>query len=226
LLNIVNFLHGVQYMLGALLAWLLLVHFGIGYWGALVIAPMVTALASIVIEFTLLRRIYKLDHLYGFLLTFGLALVIQGLLHHQYGSAPQTYNIPDQLSGRHQSRHPCSCLSIVLWVIGASIFVCLATWLLIEKTQIGAWLRAATENTPLVRAFGVKVPRLVTAVYGVGAGLAAFGCVMAAPIYQVNPLMGADIVVTVFAVVVAGGMGSIFGSVLAGFSARAVRRAD
>lgn len=216
LLNVVNFLHGVQYMLGAMIAWLLSVHFGIGYWGALLLAPLAVALFGALFEVTLMRRIYRLDHLYGFLLTFGVALLVQGFMQQYYGSASQTYAIPDRLTGGIN----LGFMFLPLyrgWVIAAAAAACLATWIVIEKTQIGSWLRAATENAALVRALGVKVPRLRTAVYALGAALAALGGVMAAPIYQVSPLIGSDIIVTVFAVVVAGGMGSIHGSVLAGF---------
>lgn len=216
LLNVINFAHGAQYMLGGMLAWLLLTHFGVDYWGALVLAPVIVGLGSALIERLLLRRIYALDHLYGFLLTFGIALVVQGLLQQKYGAVPQTYNIPDALHGGFRLGF-MFLPTYRAWVIAFSIFICVSAYVLIEWTPIGARLRAATENASLVRALGIKVPRLITMIYGFAAGLAALAGVMAAPIYQVSPLMGADTMVTVFAVVVIGGMGSLFGSVIAGF---------
>lgn len=216
LLNVINFAHGVQYMLGGMLAWLLLTYLGVDYWSALAIAPLVVGLGSALMERLLLRRIYALDHLYGFLLTFGMALIVQGLFQQKFGSVPQIYNIPDLLTGGFNLGF-MFLPAYRAWVIGFSILVCIAAFILIERTPIGARLRAATENTALVRALGIKVPRLITIVYGVASGLAALAGVMAAPIYQVSPLMGTDIMITVFAVVVIGGMGSLFGSVVAGF---------
>jgi branched-chain amino acid transport system permease protein len=216
LLNVINFAHGVQYMLGGMLAWLLLVNFGVNYWGALLLAPALVGLGSMVVERVFLRRIYSVDHLYGFLLTFGIALVVQGLMQQRFGSVPQVYGMPDLLQGGINLGF--MYLPIYrAWVIGFAVFVCLATWVLIEKSAIGARLRAATENASLVRSFGIRVPRLITVVYGLASALAAMAGVLAAPIYQVSPVMGADIMITVFAVVVIGGMGSLFGSVIAGF---------
>jgi branched-chain amino acid transport system permease protein len=216
LLNIINFTHGAQYMMGAFAAWFLLDKLGVGYWWSLAIAPVVVGATGVIIERTMLSRLYKLDHLYGLLLTFGLALVIQGLFRNEFGSSGLPYRIPDELGGSYN-------LGFMFlpkyrgWVIVASLVVCLTTWYVIERTKLGAYLRAATENPALVQSFGVNVPRMITLTYGFGVGLAAFAGVMAAPIYQVNPLMGADLIIVVFAVVVIGGMGSIMGSVLTGF---------
>jgi branched-chain amino acid transport system permease protein len=221
LLNIINFTHGAQYMMGAFIAWFLLnnVHIGdfqFGYWTALVIAPIVVGAVGIVIERTMLSRLYKLDHLYGLLLTFGLALVIQGLFRNEFGSSGMPYQIPSQLQGGLNLGF--MFLPIYrAWVIIASLIVCLSTWYVIERTKLGSYLRAATENPALVQAFGINVPRMITLTFGFGVGLAALAGVMAAPIYQVNPLMGADLIIVVFAVVVIGGMGSIMGSILTGF---------
>jgi branched-chain amino acid transport system permease protein len=216
LLNIINFTHGAQYMLGAFCAWFLLQFTGIGYWPALVIAPLVVAAVGIVLERLFLRHIYRLDHLYGLLLTFGLALIIEGVFRNEYGSSGQPYSIPSQLTGA-QNLGFMFLPNYRAWVIGASVVVCLGTWFLIERTRLGAYLRAATENPTLVQAFGINVPRMVTLTYGFGAGLAALAGVMAAPIYQVSPLMGSNLIVVVFAVVVIGGMGSILGAVVSGF---------
>lgn len=216
LLNIINFAHGALYMTGAFVAWFLLQYLGLGYWGALVVSPVLVGLFGILLERTMLRRLYKLDHLYGLLLTFGLALVIQGLFRNYFGSSGQPYVIPKELAGGVN----LGFMFLPLyrgWVIIASVIVCLATWYVIERTKLGTYLRAATENAALVQAFGINVPRLITLTYGFGVGLAAFAGVMAAPIYQVNPLMGADLIIVVFAVVVIGGMGSILGSILTGF---------
>jgi branched-chain amino acid transport system permease protein len=216
LLNIINFAHGALYMTGAFVAWFLLQYLGLGYWGALVVSPVLVGLFGILLEKTMLRRLYKLDHLYGLLLTFGLALVIQGLFRNYFGSSGQPYVIPKELAGGIN----LGFMFLPLyrgWVIIASVIVCLATWYVIERTKLGTYLRAATENAALVQAFGINVPRLITLTYGFGVGLAAFAGVMAAPIYQVNPLMGADLIIVVFAVVVIGGMGSILGSILTGF---------
>jgi len=216
LLNIINFTHGAQYMMGAFCAWFLLTKTGIGYWWALLIAPIVVGAFGIVIEKTMLARLYKLDHLYGLLLTFGLALVIQGLFRNEFGSSGLPYRIPPILSGGVNLGF--MFLPIYrAWVIVASLIVCLATWYVIERTKLGSYLRAATENRALVQAFGVNVPRMITLTFGFGVGLAALAGVMAAPIYQVNPLMGADLIIVVFAVVVIGGMGSIMGAILTGF---------
>ncbi|HVF63218.1 MAG TPA: branched-chain amino acid ABC transporter permease [Casimicrobiaceae bacterium] len=216
LLNIINFTHGAQYMMGAFAAWFLLTKLGLGYWWALLVAPLIVGATGIVIERTMLSRLYKLDHLYGLLLTFGLALVIQGLFRNEFGSSGLPYTIPKELTGSYN-------LGFMFlpkyrgWVVVASLVICLSTWYVIERTKLGAYLRAATENPTLVRSFGINVPRMITLTYGFGVALAAIAGVMAAPIYQVSPLMGADLIIVVFAVVVIGGMGSIMGSILTGF---------
>ena len=217
LLNIINFTHGAQYMMGAFVAYFLLNRLGIGYWWALLFAPLIVGATGVIIERTMLSRLYKLDHLYGLLLTFGLALIIQGLFRQQYGSAGLPYQIPDQLQGA-QNLGFMFLPNYRAWVIVASLIVCLTTWYVIERTKLGAYLRAATENPSLVQAFGINVPRMVTATYGFGVGLAALAGVMAAPVYQVSPQMGADLIIVVFAVVVIGGMGSILGAILTGFA--------
>jgi branched-chain amino acid transport system permease protein len=217
LLNIINFAHGALYMMGAFVAWMLLTYVGLGYWWALGLAPLVVGAFGIVLERVLIARLYKLDHLYGLLLTFGLALIIQGLFRNQYGVSGLPYAIPAELSGGQ--RLPFMFLpNYRAWVVVASLTVCIATWLVIEKTKLGAYLRAATENPTLVQAFGVNVPLFLTLTYGFGVALAGFAGVLAAPIYSVNPNMGADIIIVVFAVVVIGGMGSIIGSVITGFA--------
>jgi len=217
LLNIINFAHGALYMMGAFVAWMLLTYFGLGYWWALGLAPLVVGVFGIILERVLIARLYKLDHLYGLLLTFGLALIIQGLFRNQYGVSGLPYAIPAELSGGQ--RLPFMFLpNYRAWVVVASLAVCIATWLVIEKTKLGAYLRAATENPTLVQAFGVNVPLFLTLTYGFGVALAGFAGVLAAPIYSVNPNMGADIIIVVFAVVVIGGMGSILGSVITGFA--------
>jgi branched-chain amino acid transport system permease protein len=216
LLNIINFTHGAQYMMGAFAAWFLLHYAGLGYWWALLIAPVAVGLIGIALERTMLKRLYQLDHLYGLLLTFGLALVIQGLFRNQFGSSGLPYRIPAELTGG-QNLGFMVLPNYRAWVIVFSLAVCLATWWVIERTKLGAYLRAATENPALVRAFGVNVPRMITLTYGFGVALAALAGVLAAPIYQVNPLMGADLIIVVFAVVVIGGMGSIMGSIVTGF---------
>jgi branched-chain amino acid transport system permease protein len=216
LLNIINFTHGAQYMMGAFCAWFLLTKAGIGYWWSLLIAPVVVGAFGMLIERTMLSRLYKLDHLYGLLLTFGLALVIQGLFRNEFGASGMPYRIPAELAGGLD-------LGFIFlpryraWVIVASLVICLSTWYVIERTKLGSYLRAATENPALVQAFGINVPRMITLTFGFGVGLAALAGVMAAPIYQVNPLMGADLIIVVFAVVVIGGMGSILGAILTGF---------
>jgi branched-chain amino acid transport system permease protein len=217
LLNIINFAHGAQYMLGAFCAWLMLQYLGIGYWPALIIAPLVVGAFGIALERLFLRHIYRLDHLYGLLLTFGLALIIEGLFRWQYGSSGQPYSIPSQLTGA-QNLGFMFLPNYRGWVIAAAAVICFSTWFLIERTRLGAYLRAATENPALVQAFGINVPRMVTLTYGFGAALAALAGVMAAPIYQVSPLMGSNLIVVVFAVVVIGGMGSILGSIVSGFA--------
>src|SRR5713226_3820455 len=203
LLNIINFAHGAQYMIGAFCAWFLLNLLGIGYWPALIIAPLAVGAFGIVLERVFLRWMYKLDHLYGLLLTFGLALIIEGLFRQQYGSSGQPYAIPTQLTGG-QNLGFMFLPNYRAWVIAASIVICFGTWYLIERTKLGSYLRAATENAALVQAFGINVPRMVTLTYGFGVGLAALAGVMAAPIYQVSPLMGSNIIIVVFAVVVSG----------------------
>ncbi|MXQ11775.1 branched-chain amino acid ABC transporter permease [Microvirga makkahensis] len=216
LLRVINFTHGAQYMLGAFAAYLLLTYAGISYWPSLVLAPLLVGAVAIVIERFMLRRLYGLDPLYGLLLTFGLALIFEGAFRHWFGAAGKPYAPPAQLTGALN-------LGFMFmpiyrgWVVAASLFVCLGTWLLIEKTRLGAYLRAATENATLVQAFGVNVPLLLTLTYGLGAALAALAGVLAAPIYQVSPLMGSNLIIVVFAVVVVGGMGSILGAIVTGY---------
>jgi branched-chain amino acid transport system permease protein len=216
LLNIINFAHGALYMMGAFVAYFALQWAGLGYWASLAIAPLVVGLVGIVLERTMLKRLYHLDHLYGLLLTFGVALVIQGVFRNEFGSSGLPYGIPPQLSGGYNLGFMFLPMYRA-WVIVFSLVVCLTTWYVIERTRLGSYLRAATENPALVQAFGINVPRMITLTYGFGVALAAFAGVMAAPIYQVNPLMGADMIIVVFAVVVIGGMGSIMGSILTGF---------
>jgi len=215
LLNIINFTHGAQYMMGAFLAWIGLTKFGLPYWAALVVVPLLVGALGMVIERTMLKRLYHLDHLYGLLLTFGLALVIEGFFFNEYGSSGQSYDVPDALTG---GTH----LGFIFlpnyraWVVVASLAVCIATWFLIERSSLGAYLRAGTENPKLLQAFGVNVPLLITLTYGFGVALAAFAGVLAAPVFQVSPDMGAKLIIVVFAVVVIGGMGSILGSIVTG----------
>jgi branched-chain amino acid transport system permease protein len=217
MLNIINFTHGAQYMMGAFAAFFLLQYFGINYFVALLIAPILVGITGIIIERLFLRWLYQLDHLYGLLLTFGLALIIQGLFRQQYGSSGLPYQVPDILQGGRNLGF-MFLPNYRAWVVVFSLVVCLATWFVIERTRLGAYLRAATENPTLVRAFGINVPLMITLTYGFGVGLAALAGVMAAPIYSVNPLMGADIIIVVFAVVVIGGMGSIMGAIVTGFA--------
>jgi branched-chain amino acid transport system permease protein len=217
LLNIINFAHGAQYMMGAFVAWFLLNAAGLGYWWALVMAPVVVGVLGMAMERTMLRRLSRLDHLYGLLLTFGLALIIQGLFRNWFGSSGLPYRIPSGLQGS-QNLGFMVLPNYRGWVILFSAATCFGTWYVIERTKLGSYLRAATENPALVQAFGVNVPRMVTLTYGLGVGLAALAGVLAAPIYQVNPLMGADLIIVVFAVVVIGGMGSILGSIVTGFA--------
>jgi len=216
MLNIINFTHGAQYMMGAFAAYFLLHYAGIGYWWSLLLAPIGVGLTGMAIERLLLRHLYKLDHLYGLLLTFGLALVIQGVFQNGFGSSGLPYRIPQELTGG-QNLGFMFLPNYRAWVIVASLAVCLATWYLIERTKLGAYLRAATENPALVQAMGINVPRMITLTYGLGVALAAFAGVLAAPIYQVNPLMGSNLIIIVFAVVVIGGMGSIMGAIVTGF---------
>ena len=216
LLNIINFAHGAQYMMGAFGAYLLLNKLGLGYWWALLIVPIIVGATGLFIERTMLVRLYKLDHLYGLLLTFGLALIIEGLFRNEYGSTGLPYSIPSQLQGG--TNLGFMFLPIYRgWVIIASLIICLATWFVIERTKLGGYLRAATENPQMVQAFGINVPRMITLTYGFGVALAALAGVMAAPIYQVSPQMGSDLIIVVFAVVVIGGMGSIMGAIVTGF---------
>jgi branched-chain amino acid transport system permease protein len=214
LMNVINFTHGAQYMMGAFCAWMLLTFAGIPYWGALVLVPIIIGLLGVIIERVFISRLYHLDHLYGLLLTFGLALIIEGLFRRQFGSSglPYINPIPGGIN-----------LGFMFlpwyraWVVAFSLTICLGTWFMIEKTQLGSYLRAATERPDLVQAFGINVPRMITLTYGFGVGLAALAGVLAAPIYSVNPVMGSNLIVVVFAVVVIGGMGSILGSILTGF---------
>jgi branched-chain amino acid transport system permease protein len=216
MLNIVNFAHGALFMLGAFTAWGLLNYAGIGYWWALLLAPLIVGAFGVVLERLFISKLYKLDHLYGLLLTFGLALILEGLVRNYYGSSGLPYRIPNELQGAQN-------LGFMImpnyrgWVVAAALVMCIVTWLVIEKTSIGAKLRAATENAPLVQSFGINVPRMITLTYGAGVALAAFAGVLAAPIYSVNPNMGANFIIVVFAVVVIGGMGSILGSIVTGF---------
>jgi branched-chain amino acid transport system permease protein len=214
MLNVINFTHGAQYMMGAFGAWMMLHYVGIPYWGALILVPIVIGATGIIMERVFLWRLYRRGHLYGLLLAFGLALIIEGLFRRQYGSSglPYTNPIPGGTN-----------LGFMFlpwyrgWVVVVSLVVCLATWFMIEKTKLGSYLRAATENPTLVRAFGINVPRMMTLTYGFGVGLAALAGVLAAPIYSVNPVMGSNLIIVVFAVVVIGGMGSIMGSIVTGF---------
>jgi branched-chain amino acid transport system permease protein len=217
MLNVINFTHGAQFMLGAFVAWMLLNYLGIGYWWALLLAPLIVGATGVLLERTMIAPLYKLDHLYGLLLTFGVGLIIEGLVRNEFGSSGLPYRIPAELQGSWD-------LGFMFmpiyrgWVVVVAIVMCLATWLVIEKTKIGSYLRAATENPALVQAFGINVPRMMTLTYGAGVALAAFAGVLAAPIYSVNPQMGANLIIIVFAVVVIGGMGSILGSVITGFA--------
>lgn len=215
MLNIINFTHGALYMMGAMFSWMLMAYVGIGYWWSLILAPLSVGLIGILIERLLLQWLYKLDHHYGLLLTFGLALILEGFFRHFFGVAGQPYAIPDELSGAI-SLGFMFLPKYRAWVIIASLTVCLATWYVIEKTRLGAYLRAATENPKLTQAFGINVPMMVLLTYGFGVGLAGLAGVLAAPATQVSPLMGSNLIITVFAVVVIGGMGSIFGSILTG----------
>ncbi|HEV7617175.1 MAG TPA: branched-chain amino acid ABC transporter permease [Burkholderiaceae bacterium] len=215
LLNVINFAHGALYMMGAFIAWMGLNYFGINYWVMLILAPLVVGVFGIVIERTMLHRLYKLDHLYGLLLTFGITLMVEGLFRSFYGVSGQPYSVPDALTG-------ATNLGFMVlpnyraWVVLASLVVCFATWFVIEKTRLGAYLRAGTENPKLVEAFGINVPLMVTLTYGFGVALAAFAGVLAAPVIQISPLMGSNLIIVVFAVVVIGGMGSILGSIVTG----------
>ncbi|PTR19252.1 branched-chain amino acid ABC transporter permease [Cereibacter azotoformans] len=216
LLRVINFAHGAQYMAGAFAALLLLTQTGIGYWPALILAPLIVGLLGALIERTMLSRLYKLDHLYGLLFTFGLALTLEGTFRWFFGTSGQPYAPPAALTGAVNLGF--MFLPIYRgWVVVASLAVCIGVWLLIEKTKLGAYLRAATEDPVLVQSFGVNVPLLLTFTYGLGAALAAFAGVLAAPVYQVSPLMGSNLIIVVFAVVVVGGMGSILGAIITGY---------
>jgi branched-chain amino acid transport system permease protein len=217
MLNIINFTHGALYMIGAFVAWMLLNYLGIGYWWALVISPVVTGALGVLIERYMLSRLRDLDHLYGLLLTFGLALIFEGIFRQKFGSSGLPYRPPAELTGGTNLGF-MFLPNYRAWVISFSLVVCLGTWYAIEHTRLGSYLRAATENPALVQAFGINVSRMITLTYGFGVGLAALAGVLAAPIYQVNPLMGSNIIIVVFAVVVIGGMGSILGSVITGFT--------
>ncbi|TGQ38390.1 MULTISPECIES: branched-chain amino acid ABC transporter permease [unclassified Mesorhizobium] len=216
LLRIINFAHGAQYMLGAFIGYLLLTHVGIGYWPALILSPLIVGVFGIVVERLALSRLYNIDPLYGLLFTFGLALVLEGVFRYYYGVSGNPYSVPPLLSGGTN-------LGFMFlpnyrgWVVVASLIVCVGTWALIEKTRLGSYLRAATENPRLVQAFGVNVPLLLTLTYGLGSALAGLAGILAAPIYQVSPLMGSDLIIVVFAVVVVGGMGSILGAIVTGY---------
>jgi branched-chain amino acid transport system permease protein len=216
MLHIINFTHGAQYMMGAFAAYLLLQYLGLDYWMALIVAPIIIGCFGIVIERLFLQHVRKLDPLYGLLLTFGLGLIIEGLFRNYFGSSGLPYQVPAALTGGRNLGF-MFLPNYRAWVIVFSLTVCLATWFLIERTRLGSYLRAATENPALVRAFGINVPRMVTLTYGFGVGLAALAGVMAAPIYNVSPQMGSDLIIVVFAVVVIGGMGSIMGAIVTGF---------
>jgi branched-chain amino acid transport system permease protein len=215
LLNIINFAHGALYMMGAYVAWIALTYFGVSYWWCLLLAPLIIGVFGMIIERTLLQWLYKLDHLYGLLLTFGVALIIEGTYRYFYGVSGQPYSAPEALTG-------ATNLGFMIlpnyraWVVAASLVVCLATWFVIERTRLGAYLRAGTENPKLTQAFGINVPLMITLTYGFGVGLAALAGVLAAPLTQVSPLMGSNLIIVVFAVVVIGGMGSILGSIFTG----------
>lgn len=216
LLRVINFAHGAQYMMGAFAALLLLTVGGVNYWLALILAPVIVGLFGAVVERSMLSRLYKLDHLYGLLFTFGLALAIEGTFRYFYGASGMPYAAPAALTGAVNLGF--MFLPIYRgWVVVASLIVCLAVWFMIEKTKLGAYLRAATENPTLVQSFGINVPLLLTLTYALGAGLAAFAGVLAAPVYQVSPLMGSNLIIIVFAVVVVGGMGSILGAIITGY---------
>ena len=215
LLNVINFAHGALYMMGAFLAWMGVTYFGMSYWSVLLIAPLLVGLFGIIIEKTMLRWLYKLDHLYGLLLTFGVTLLVEGVFRSIYGVSGQRFEVPAALTGALD----LGFMNLPLyraWVVAASLVVCFSTWFVIEKTKLGAYLRAGTENPKLVEAFGINVPVMVTLTYGFGVALAAFAGVLSAPVIQVQPLMGSGMIITVFAVVVIGGMGSILGSILTG----------
>lgn len=217
LLNVINFSHGALYMMGAFAAYIGVTSFGLSYWVMLLVAPLLVGLFGILVERTMLRRLYQLDHLYGLLLTFGITLLLEGVFRSFFGVSGQTLDVPEQLAG-------ATDLGFMIlpnyraWVVAASLFVCLSTWFVIEKTRLGAYLRAGTENPKLVEAFGINVPLMVTLTYGFGVALAGFAGVLAAPVINVTPLMGSNLIIVVFAVVVIGGMGSILGAILTGLA--------
>ena len=215
LLNVINFAHGALYMMGAFFAWMGLYYFGINYWVMLIVAPLLVGVFGIIIEKTMLRWLYRLDHLYGLLLTFGITLMLEGVFRSFYGVSGQPYSVPALLTGSTDLGF-MNLPNYRAWVVLASIIVCLGTWFVIEKTRLGAYLRAGTENPKMVEAFGINVPLMVTLTYGFGVALAGFAGVLAAPVLQVSPLMGSNLIIVVFAVVVIGGMGSILGSILTG----------
>ncbi|WP_027815985.1 branched-chain amino acid ABC transporter permease [Paraburkholderia bannensis] len=215
MLNVINFAHGALFMLGAMLTWMGLAYFNLPYWVMIFVAPLVVGLIGVLIERSMLRWLYRLDHLYGLLLTFGLTLVVEGVFRSIYGASGQPYDVPDLLAGATNLGF-MYLPNYRAWVVVASLAVCFATWFVIEKTRLGAYLRAGTENPKLVEAFGINVPLMITLTYGFGVALAAFAGVLAAPVIQVSPLMGQPMIITVFAVVVIGGMGSIMGSILTG----------
>ena len=217
MLNIINFAHGALYMMGAVFTWIALTQFGISYWWSLLLVPLVIAVFGIVVERTMLRRLYKLDNLYGLLLTFGIALVMEGFFRRRYGVSGLPYSIPDAFGGAFNLGF-MFLPKYRAWVIAASLFTCLVTWFVIERTAMGAYLRAATENPKLVQSFGINVPVMITLTYAIGAGLAGLAGVLAAPATQISPLMGSNLIIVVFAVVVIGGMGSILGSVVTGLA--------
>ena len=217
LLNIINFAHGALYMAGAFVAWMLLNYLGIGYWWSLILSPIAVGAFGVLIERTMLRHLYKLDHLYGLLLTFGIALILEGGFINGYGVSGSPYQIPDAFRGAFNLGF-MFLPKYRAWVVAASVIVCLATWYLIERTRLGSYLRAGTENPRLTQALGINVPLMVTLTYGFGVALAGLAGVMAAPVYQVQPLMGSNLIIVVFAVVVIGGMGSIIGSIVTGLA--------
>jgi branched-chain amino acid transport system permease protein len=217
LLNVINFAHGALYMLGAFSAWMGLTYFGLNYWAMLILGPLIVGAFGIVIEKTMLRWLYKLDHLYGLLLTFGITLMLEGIFRSIYGVSGQPFSVPEALMGATNLGF-MFLPNYRAWVVVASLVVCFSTWFVIEKTKLGSYLRAGTENPRLVEAFGINVPLMVTLTYGFGVALAGFAGVLAAPIIQVSPLMGSNLIITVFAVVVIGGMGSIMGSIVTGLS--------
>ncbi len=217
MLNIINFAHGAQYMMGAFVAWIVLKYLGVGYWWVLLLSPLAVGATGVLIERGMLRRLHHLDHLYGLLLTFGLALIIEGLFRYRFGISGESYPVPEALTGGRNLGF-MFFPTYRAWVVVASLVVCFATWFVVERTKLGSYLRAGTENPNLLRAFGVNVPLMITLTYGFGVTLAAFAGVLAAPIFNVNPVMGSNLIIVVFAVVVVGGMGSVLGSIVTGIA--------